>query len=100
VFTVGAGNLDIQAALTDRSIATLNAKSSVAVYDLSSGNVYFGRDSSAVWGSNAMWGSLQVWGANAFMAAQPALDVGKQYHRWLQRTVGQQRSLGKLCAGR
>jgi serine protease AprX len=74
IFTVGAGYLDIQAALSDTSIATLSAKSPSAAYDPVSGNFYLVNDPSAVWGSNAVWGSSQVWGANEFIGSQSSLS--------------------------
>ena len=67
VFTVGAGYLDMQAALSDTSLATLSAKSPTTAYDDVTGNVYFVADSSALWGSSAMWGSFRVWGKDAFV---------------------------------
>jgi serine protease AprX len=72
-FTVGAGYLDIQAALLSTDLATLSAKSPAAVYDPVTGNVYFVSDSSAMWGSSGMWGSSAVWGANAFVGSQSAM---------------------------
>jgi hypothetical protein len=41
VFTVGAGYLDIQAALADTSLATLPAQSPAVDYDPATGSVYF-----------------------------------------------------------
>ena len=73
VFTVGAGYLDIQAALSDTSLATLSAQSPAAVYDPLTGNVYFVNGSSALWGSSAMWGSSTVWGSSAFVGTQSAM---------------------------
>ena len=70
VFTVGAGYLDMQAALSDTSLATLSAKSPTAAYDDVTGSVYFVADSSALWGSSAMWGSFRVWGKDAFVGSQ------------------------------
>jgi len=79
VFTVGAGYLDIQAALsiTDRPAGI--AKSPTAAYDSTSGNVYFVNDDSALWGNSAMWGSSAlwgtsaIWGSNAFLTADSAV---------------------------
>ena len=74
VFTVGAGYLDMQAALSDSNLATLSAKSPTAAYDDVTGSVYFVADSSALWGSSAMWGSFRVWGKNAFTSDQTGLN--------------------------
>ena len=73
VFTVGAGYLDIQAALSDPSVATLSAQSPTAVYDETTGSVHFVNNSSSIWGSSAMWGSSSVWGSNAFVGNQSAM---------------------------
>ena len=73
IFTVGAGYLDMQAALSDTSLANLSAKSPATTYDEVTGNVYFIADSSAIWGSSAMWGSFRVWGKDAFTADQSGL---------------------------
>jgi serine protease AprX len=73
IFTVGAGYLDMQAALSDISLANLSAKSPATTYDEVTGNVYFVADSSAIWGSSAMWGSFRVWGKDAFTADQSSL---------------------------
>jgi serine protease AprX len=73
VFTVGAGYVDIQAALTDKSLATLSAQSRAVAFDPATGNVYFVSNSSALWGSSAMWGSSTIWGSNAFVGSQSAM---------------------------
>src|SRR5271157_2923427 len=67
VFTVGAGYLDLQAALSSLDRAPGVAKSPTAHYDASSGNVYFLADSTTPWGQSAMWGTSVVWGASAFL---------------------------------
>jgi serine protease AprX len=73
IFTVGAGYLDIQAALADISLPTLSAKSPAA-YDPVSGNFFLVKDTSAIWGSNVLWGSTEVWGANEFVSGQSNLS--------------------------
>src|SRR5271165_4764694 len=67
VFTVGAGYLDLQAALSNLDRAPGVAKSATAYYDASSGNVYFLADSTTPWGQSAMWGTSMVWGDSAFL---------------------------------
>ena len=62
IFTIGAGYLDIQAALNDTNIATGTALSPTVSFDPSSGNVYLSTDPSAVWNSHAVWGTQSVWG--------------------------------------
>jgi serine protease AprX len=75
VFTVGAGYLDLQAAFSEPhwDYRNASAKSPTAVYDAATNSVYFGNDSSVLWGSSAMWGSSAVWGANAFVGSQSAM---------------------------
>jgi len=67
VFTVGAGYLDLQAALSNLDRASGVAKSPTAYYDASSGNVYFLADSTTPWGQSATWGTSVVWGNGAFL---------------------------------
>jgi serine protease AprX len=63
VFTVGAGSLDIAAALGDTdSPGMATAMSPAADYDSLPGNTYLGLDPSSVWGNNAVWGTHAVWG--------------------------------------
>ena len=55
VFTVGAGYLDLEAALISTDVAKGSAMSPVATYDPKSGNVYLSDDPSAVWNTSATW---------------------------------------------
>ena len=57
IFTVGAGYLDIQAALNDTDVAIGKALSPVASYDNTSGNVYLVVASNSVWGTQSVWGT-------------------------------------------
>jgi serine protease AprX len=72
-FTIGAGYLDIQAALSSTDLSYGVAKSPTAQYDPATNSVYFVNDSSAMWGNSALWGSSAVWGANVFVGSQSAL---------------------------
>jgi serine protease AprX len=72
-FTIGAGYLDIQAALSSTDLSSGVAKSPTAQYDPATNSVYFVNDSSAMWGNSALWGSSAVWGANVFVGSQSAL---------------------------
>jgi serine protease AprX len=76
VFTVGAGYLDIQAALQSTEVSTGYARSPVATYDPTSQNVYFVNDSFAVWGGSSDWSTFAVWGGNAFVGSQFAVWGG------------------------
>jgi serine protease AprX len=82
IFTIGAGYLDMAAALANHDKVTGNALSPSATYNAADGNVYVVFDASsalnpAVWGSavvspnSAVWGKATVWstsGASGFEA--------------------------------
>jgi len=64
-FTVGAGYLDIGAALASTELApaaTASALSPSAVYNPATGTVSIVNGSSVVWGTSVVWGSSVVWG--------------------------------------
>ena len=81
IFTVGAGYLDIPAALASNDLPVGSALSPTATYDNASGNVYLVEGSSTVWvniaamrtsvvwgtsvvsGATAVWGTQAIWGA-------------------------------------
>jgi serine protease AprX len=73
IFTVGAGYLDIQAALADTSVANGTALSPIATVDPTTGNVYIVTDPSSVWGTQSVWGVRSVWGNSAFVSGSNAL---------------------------
>src|SRR6185312_9886709 len=68
VFTIGAGYLDVYAALQSSDVASGSTASPTAVYNSStgqaslsmSGPVSYG--SSITWGSSIIWGNSIVWG--------------------------------------
>jgi len=64
MFTVGAGYLDIQAALSNLDLAssTVGSALSPTVAVDSNGNVYVVKNSSVVWGGSVVWGTSVVWG--------------------------------------
>jgi serine protease AprX len=66
IFTVGAGYLDIQAALanTDLAPATAGSALSPVVARDSSGNVYLVNGTSVIWGGSVVWGNSVVWGTS------------------------------------
>ena len=66
IFTVGAGYLDIQAALssTDLAPSTSGSAKSPAVGRDKSGNVYLVKGSSILWGGSIMWEASVVWGTS------------------------------------
>ncbi len=65
IFTVGAGLLDIQAALSDTSLAPSNTGSALspAAAQDAAGNTVMVPGSSAVWGQSVLWGTSVVWGS-------------------------------------
>jgi serine protease AprX len=66
IFTVGAGYLDIQAALanTDLAPATAGSALSPTVTKDASGNIVLVNGSSVIWGGSVMWGTSVVWGTS------------------------------------
>ena len=76
VFTVGAGYLDIQAALTSTDLSSGVATSPTVQYDPTTQDVYFVKNSFAVWGGSSDWSSSAVWGTNAFLGSQFAVWGG------------------------
>jgi serine protease AprX len=62
IFTVGAGYLDIQAALADTSLATGNALSPTATFESTAGEANLVFASGSVWGTGTIWGTGTVWG--------------------------------------
>ena len=73
IFTVGAGYVDVEAALASTDVASGRAKSPNATYDPKSGNVYLASDPSAIWGNSAMWGNSAVWGSSQFVTSNSAM---------------------------
>ena len=61
---IGAGYLDVQAALANTDIATLPAISPAEVFNAATNTVSLVTGSTVVWGSNAVWGLNVVWGSS------------------------------------
>jgi serine protease AprX len=66
VFTVGAGYVDLGAALASSDLPTGSAMSPTANYDPNTGNVYLTSDPSATWGTSQAWSGPAVWGNSQF----------------------------------
>jgi serine protease AprX len=65
IFTIGAGYLDVWAALSNTDLAPDTAGSALsptAVYNSKTNQVYMSYGSSVVWGSSVTWGANVVWG--------------------------------------
>lgn len=67
IFTVGAGYVDLAAALASTDLATGTAMSPTAVYNSQTGKVYLTSDPSSVWGTSFNWSGPAVWGSNQFV---------------------------------
>lgn len=67
IFTIGAGYVDMAAALASTELSSGTSMSPTAVYDSKSGNVYLVSDSSAVWGTSQTWSGPAVWGSSQFV---------------------------------
>jgi serine protease AprX len=77
VFTIGAGYLDLQNALSQAfnpPPAGSSMNSPVATYDSSSSSVYFVSDQHALWGgSSSVWDTHALWGSSVFTDTQSSL---------------------------
>jgi len=67
IFTIGAGYLDIAAALSSNDLAGASAVSPTAVYDPTAQSVSLVNGASVVWGTDAVWDTSVVWGTNVFV---------------------------------
>ncbi len=65
IFTVGAGYLNVQAALANTDLLARAALSPTAVRNTANGKVTLDFGSNAAWGTNAAWGSNAAWGTNS-----------------------------------
>ncbi len=87
ILTVGAGYLDIAAALANNELANGTALSPTAVYNASSGNVYLAFESGSTWnvgGVNGVWGTQTVWGTTGVDAD---LAIWGAQASWADSTV-------------
>jgi serine protease AprX len=64
LFTVGAGYLDIPAALNNTDLSGGPATSPRAVYDASDGSTSVLIEPGSVWDNAVIWGTAVVWGTN------------------------------------
>lgn len=67
IFTVGAGYVDLAAAMASTELSSGTAMSPTAVYNSNTGNVTLTSASSAVWGSSQAWSGPAVWGSTQFV---------------------------------
>lgn len=69
IFTVGAGYVDLAAALASTELSSGTAMSPTAVYNSSTGTVTLTSATSAVWGSSQAWSGPAVWGNTQFVGS-------------------------------
>ena len=62
LFTVGAGYLDIPAALSNNDLSTASARSPRALFNSADGTVSVITDAGSVWSDVIIWGTSVVWG--------------------------------------
>ena len=67
IFTIGAGYLDVGAALSSNDLADASAVSPAAVFDPSTQSVYLVTGQGVVWGDSSPWATSLVWGTNVFV---------------------------------
>jgi serine protease AprX len=67
LFTVGAGYLDISAALSNTELPVGRATSPTAVFNPTDGSTSVQLDPGAVWSDVVVWGSTVVWGSNVIV---------------------------------
>lgn len=88
-FTIGAGYLDIEAALTNTQVPQGTALSPFAAYDSGTSSIYFLYDPSSVWapmGANTPYSIGNVW---------PSNSVTDQSTSWGQRIAANSASWGQ-----
>jgi serine protease AprX len=66
IFTVGAGYVDLAAALANTNLPNGTAMSPTANYDPKTGYVYLTGNSSATWGTSQIWSGPAIWGSQQF----------------------------------
>ena len=67
IFTVGAGSLDVTAAMSDTTVATGTALSPVASYNAQNGTFSMSNiaGQSVIWGTSVNWGTSVIWRTSA-----------------------------------
>jgi hypothetical protein len=71
IFEVGAGYLDIQAAISNNDLTSLPALSATAVYNSVTHLVTIARNLSTTWGASVVWGDSLVYGLDVFSGLDP-----------------------------
>lgn len=65
IFTVGAGYLDVQSAISNTDLApeSMGSATSPQAAQDAAGGIYLGIGTSAIWGKSILWGTANVWGS-------------------------------------
>lgn len=105
-FTVGAGYLDLAAALQSNAVATATALSPLAVFDTTSQTVSFQADPSSAWYIDAqtgstfspmnVWGSTNLSGTGTLGGGLSGSSVDATRSMWNLSTVDANRSMWNL----
>ena len=80
IFTVGAGYLNISAALANYDLVTRPAISPTAVFNAITRKISISRDFSVLWGDSIIWGDSLLFGS--FVFSRPALNALDESVLW------------------
>ncbi|MFZ0418322.1 MAG: S8 family peptidase [Candidatus Sulfotelmatobacter sp.] len=81
VFTIGAGYVDVEAALNSTALAKGTAMSPIATFNSNTNEVTLTDDPSAVWNTSSTWSNTAVWGASQFVTGATTTSTGAPPHR-------------------
>src|SRR5271155_2310922 len=76
VFTIGAGYVDAESALSSNAVAQGTAMSPVTTFNSTTDQVTMTADPSAVWNTSSTWSYPEVWGASQFVKGTTATSSG------------------------
>ncbi len=95
LFTVGAGYLDVWAALNNNDSVSASgaALSPTAVFNPSKGKGSLAFGSSVVWGTSITWGTSVVWGTNVVWGTGNHGDACIEFAMGVERSLGRRAGL-------
>jgi serine protease AprX len=97
IFTIGAGYLDIAAALANTTPFFGTALSPVVVYDPTSGAAQISCSSSSICANPPVWGTQSIWGPAVFVNGTPTISgtqsIGGGQAIWATRSIWATQSL-------
>ena len=73
IFTIGAGYVDLAAALASSDLPNGSAMSPTANYNSSTGTVYLTSSSSSTWGTSITWSGPSIWGSSQFVGGNSVM---------------------------